>query len=521
MMSRPRFLRAADDSADTGNHIMAIVLLGILLFVGLLYHMCCRRRNYESQILLHHQLMMNGDHTYRQDLMASAEEMKNMWDCFVCAFKNYEAQPQCMLCGTDRVKESNSPKENPSHGKQRSGKTTILDTGSSYTGVLNKPPMIESKARAPTIESNPLNLNLNLRQRGAQRRHDWIREYDVVEKRFFWKRNNQRTRGLPRLARLASVSQHLETGLPEEDINIYDLPLLESTHSRGDESESGDRQSEGYVSEVVHTPNHPEGRLTFIAVTDFPSSSSSPSLATREIVGREEDPVPRPVFRGPEFNTTFKMHTQGLIQLGPAKVLELSQLPFQQKQAWFVQHTAALETPWEYGHVQLEIDRSSLLHNSCEQLLWIAHDQIHQSMRIKFKDEPGIDAGGLEREWFTLVTQEIFRPTTRLFNSTHMANNAYVLNPNSKFASEDHLMYYQAIGRFIGRAIFQGVLLEAHFALPVYKLILGIPVTLSDLQFIDVELYRNLSWLVHHDDVEALDLDFSVLLPKVNRFVSE
>ena len=127
-----------------------------------------------------------------------------------------------------------------------------------------------------------------------------------------------------------------------------------------------------------------------------------------------------------------------------ADLKEVSQLTFQQKHAWFVQYTSTMEIPWEYGHMLLEIDRGNLLHNSCEQLLWASHDQLHQSLRIKFLNEPGVDAGGLEREWFTLMTEEIFDERTGLFSAC-MGQNAYMIRPTSNEASDDHLM----VSRFL------------------------------------------------------------------------
>jgi hypothetical protein len=37
-------------------------------------------------------------------------------------------------------------------------------------------------------------------------------------------------------------------------------------------------------------------------------------------------------------------------------------------------------------------------------------------MRVQFVGEPGVDAGGLEREWFILVAQALFDPQLGLFH---------------------------------------------------------------------------------------------------------
>jgi E3 ubiquitin-protein ligase HUWE1 len=57
-------------------------------------------------------------------------------------------------------------------------------------------------------------------------------------------------------------------------------------------------------------------------------------------------------------------------------------------------------------------------------------------------DEEGVDAGGLTREWLTLLTREIFHPSYALF--VHSSDGAsYQPNPQSD-ANPEHLyvLYY-------------------------------------------------------------------------------
>lgn len=222
---------------------------------------------------------------------------------------------------------------------------------------------------------------LNLRQQSARRRHEWTREKNE-EGRFVWvrKKNYLDRKTLKSLRSLSSSS------LRES---------MCSTSSVG---------SIGVVSRIVVSPKNPTGRI----VLDIPEVANANRCSE---------------------TSRFSSEELDQVQL----------LPFQQKHAWFVQHTAAMEVPWEYGHLLLEIDRDNLLHNSCEQLLWATPDQLHQSLRIKFANEPGVDAGGLVREWFTLMTKEVFDDTTGLFY-TSGNGDALMINPASAEASVDHLM---------------------------------------------------------------------------------
>ena len=60
-------------------------------------------------------------------------------------------------------------------------------------------------------------------------------------------------------------------------------------------------------------------------------------------------------------------------------------------------------------------------------------------LRIVFKDEPGIDAGGLQREWFLLVTQQLLDPNFGLFTAAGGADAGYGINPVSGLCNPLHL----------------------------------------------------------------------------------
>ncbi|KUF97393.1 5-aminolevulinate synthase [Phytophthora nicotianae] len=357
----------------------------------------------------------------RQDVIASDQDMNNLWECEVCSFKSYDAHTTCMLCGTDRSFK-----------------------------------MIEKTARA-VDESTSEHSNAPSSASSTRRRHEWSRQRnDDGELIWVRKKHYMDRKALKSLRNLDSLRSQSSASLRDSILS------------------NGSVNSVGIVSRIVVSPKNPTGRLSLEAAEG--------ALATRG-------------------SDSSEFSQDELEQVGS--------LPFQQKHAWFVQHTAAMEVPWEYGHLLLEIERDNLLHNSCEQLLWATPDQLHQSLRIKFANEPGVDAGGLVREWFTLMTKEVFDDTTGLFYRCGNGDGL-MINSASAEASVDHLMYYQAIGRFIGRALFEGILIDAHLALPVCKHILGIPITFSDLEFVDNDLYKNLKWLRDNTGVESLALDFTV-----------
>jgi E3 ubiquitin-protein ligase NEDD4 len=128
---------------------------------------------------------------------------------------------------------------------------------------------------------------------------------------------------------------------------------------------------------------------------------------------------------------------------------------------------------------------------------------------IEFDGEPGLDYGGLTREWFFYLSKEMFNPYYGLFEYSAMDNYTLQINPFSGFCNEEHLSYFKFIGRVAGMAVFHGKLLDAFFIRPFYKMMLGKPIELEDMESVDSEYHKSLLWIRENDPAE-LDLTFCV-----------
>lgn len=86
------------------------------------------------------------------------------------------------------------------------------------------------------------------------------------------------------------------------------------------------------------------------------------------------------------------------------------------------------------------------------------------------------------------------------------------INPNSSILLGDtnHLRFFRAAGRILGKAVMDNQLTPVHLVQPLYKHIMGWPLSLRDLEHIDDDVYRNLSRLLEIDDIACLELDFTV-----------
>jgi len=133
---------------------------------------------------------------------------------------------------------------------------------------------------------------------------------------------------------------------------------------------------------------------------------------------------------------------------------------------------------------------------------------LKKRLMIKFDGEDGLDYGGLSREFFFLLSHEMFNPFYCLFEYSAHDNYTLQINPHSGINPE-HLNYFKFIGRVVGLAIFHRRFLDAFFIGAFYKMILRKKVALQDMEGVDADFHRNLEWMLNNDITDALELTFA------------
>ncbi|KAI0771097.1 HECT-domain-containing protein [Trametes elegans] len=124
-------------------------------------------------------------------------------------------------------------------------------------------------------------------------------------------------------------------------------------------------------------------------------------------------------------------------------------------------------------------------------------------------EEAGIDGGGVFKEFLTNLCKEVFDTDRGLW----LANKKNELYPAPhSYATEPHsLAWYRFIGRILGKALYEGILIDVAFAGFFLAKWLGKQSWLDDLASLDPELYQGLIFLKHYTgDPEELSLNFTV-----------
>ncbi|KAG1809007.1 hypothetical protein EV424DRAFT_1529068 [Suillus variegatus] len=160
------------------------------------------------------------------------------------------------------------------------------------------------------------------------------------------------------------------------------------------------------------------------------------------------------------------------------------------------------------GKCELKLRRSRVLDDSFAAVMRMSGNELKRRLVIKFEGEDGLDYGGVSREWFFLVSHEIFDPSYGLFQ--YSAHDNYTLQMNwMSGINPEHLTYFKFIGRCLGLAIYHRRFLDAYFVPSFYKIILGKKSTLADLEGVDADLYRSLVWMLENDITDVLDETFT------------
>ncbi|EPQ26072.1 uncharacterized protein PFL1_06280 [Pseudozyma flocculosa PF-1] len=173
-------------------------------------------------------------------------------------------------------------------------------------------------------------------------------------------------------------------------------------------------------------------------------------------------------------------------------------------------------TPF-YARQRIKVRRGMIAEDGFAQMNPLG-PRLKERLEIAFIDqwgheEAGIDGGGVYKEFLTSLVREAFDTNRGLWKATD-AQELYP-NPHSYAKTPDQLEWYTFLGRVLGKALYEGILVDVKFASFFLSKWLGKQGYLDDLaslDSLDKELYRGLIYLKNYGgDVEAdLALNFTV-----------
>lgn len=159
--------------------------------------------------------------------------------------------------------------------------------------------------------------------------------------------------------------------------------------------------------------------------------------------------------------------------------------------------------------LQLSVRRSEVFLDSFKSLYYKSADEMkYGKLSIRFHGEEGVDAGGVTREWFQVISRQMFNPDYALF--VPVASDRTTFHPNRLSSiNPEHLTFFKFIGRIIGKALYEGRVLDCHFSRAVYKQMLGKTVNMKDMETLDLEYYKSQQWMLNNDITDVITETFS------------
>lgn len=165
-----------------------------------------------------------------------------------------------------------------------------------------------------------------------------------------------------------------------------------------------------------------------------------------------------------------------------------------------------MKVDWVNGCNTIEIDRDDIVKQSMSQFKTI---DPYKELKIAFKGEVNYDAGGLIREWLSVLFKHFFDEKTNLFEKADTEDISYLIKSRLRRTPDNSAVFF-FIGQLIGKALLENLTINCCFNKLIYKIILDESIELEDLIFIDKSLYRSLTEMKKIEKIEDLEVYFSI-----------
>eukprot|EP01119_Soliformovum_irregulare_P019061 TRINITY_DN5968_c0_g1_i1.p1 TRINITY_DN5968_c0_g1~~TRINITY_DN5968_c0_g1_i1.p1 ORF type:complete len:991 (-),score=293.49 TRINITY_DN5968_c0_g1_i1:21-2588(-) len=170
--------------------------------------------------------------------------------------------------------------------------------------------------------------------------------------------------------------------------------------------------------------------------------------------------------------------------------------------------------PYVADTIRVRIRRDYVFDDAYSQLGNLKPDQLRRVIRVELISanglpEMGIDGGGVFKEFITQLIQTAYAPTYGLFRET--PERFLYPNPSAVDFNSEASKQFEFLGKLLAKCIYENILVELPFANFFLSKLLKKFNYINDLYFLDPALHKNLMFLKTADQVEDLDLNFTIV----------
>ena len=142
----------------------------------------------------------------------------------------------------------------------------------------------------------------------------------------------------------------------------------------------------------------------------------------------------------------------------------------------------------------LHVSRDKMIRDTLDQIPFIEEENFKKELKVVFDGEDGVDAGGVRKEYFMLMTKDLLDPNYGMFKYYEESRMLWFDPDCLEQPSE-----YELIGVLVGIAIYNAVLMDLHMPTALYKKLKGEKCSLSDLSELQPGLANGLRQLLEFD----------------------
>jgi ubiquitin-protein ligase E3 A len=159
-------------------------------------------------------------------------------------------------------------------------------------------------------------------------------------------------------------------------------------------------------------------------------------------------------------------------------------------------------------HFVIEVSRANIVEETLQRIVNVSPKwQLKKPLKVKFKGEAGVDEGGVRKEFFQVMTRQLFTIDYGMFIEEAETNTLWFNHD-----SDASPVQWELLGSLLGLAIYNGIILDVQFPTVVYRQLTDEPPTLRDLAEFRPSVASSLKSVLDYsaDDIEdVMCLDFT------------
>lgn len=155
-------------------------------------------------------------------------------------------------------------------------------------------------------------------------------------------------------------------------------------------------------------------------------------------------------------------------------------------------------------YLKLKIRRDFLIDDSLAELEMVAMSNpkdLKKQIFIEFDGEQGIDEGGVSKEFFQLIVEEIFNPDIGMFITNEETSTTWF----NSFSFENDAQF-TLIGIVLGLAIYNNVILPVSFPMAVYRKLMNLKISWRDLEDFNPVIHNSLKSMLEYSEPDLEDV---------------